>query len=409
MIHLNKKTNKQLGNLTDYYDDCSQELAGKENDKHEPTIYTVTEVTNRIKLILEKNSLLRYIRVSGEVSNINFHSSGNVYFSIKDEESLLDCIMFRTEARLIQFKPEQGMHVIVQGSISVYKPRGAYRLIATSIEPKGLGSLYLEFLKLKERLRAEGLFEAARKKPIPRYPGTIGIVTSPTGSVVRDIRNVISRRYPCVKVIVAPALVQGAGAAETLISALRLLNRIDEVDVIIIARGGGSLEDLWEFNSENLARAIAASKKPVIAAVGHETDFTIADFVADLRAPTPSAAAELAVPTSLELLDRLTSLKQLFVRGTISIIVEKKQQVDDLGSGLLKETANRIEHLRKEVRALSGRLEALNPKEVLRRGFSILSSKGRVITSSKQTDKGAEVDATLAEGRLKLNVKEVIG
>ncbi|MGD8240389.1 MAG: exodeoxyribonuclease VII large subunit, partial [Armatimonadota bacterium] len=267
---------------------------------------TVSEVTRHVKRLLDSSELLQGISVRGEVSNFKRHTSGHVYFSLKDEASQLSCIMFRGPAGHLSFEPEDGMQVIASGNVSVYERGGRYQLYTRFMQPDGLGDLYLAFERLKAKLEAEGLFDPARKRAIARFPRRVAIITSPTGAAVRDITTILARRYPAAAQLVVPAIVQGDDAAPSIVRALGIANDMDDVDTIILGRGGGSIEDLWAFNEEVVARAIYSSARPVISAVGHETDFTIADFVADVRAATPSAAAELAAPDQAELRSRVS-------------------------------------------------------------------------------------------------------
>ena len=264
-------------------------------------VLSVSQITGYLKSLLEGDPHLNPVFISGEISNFTDHyRSGHLYFSLKDEKAVLKAVMFSSSARRLRFRPSDGMKVLCRGRISLYEASGQYQLYVDDMQPDGLGALNLAYEQLKARLEKEGLFDAARKRPIPRYPRRVGVITSPTGAAVRDICQILGRRWPMAEIVFCPVLVQGEGAAPQLVEALARMNRIDGVDTIIIGRGGGSLEDLWAFNEESVARAVADSKIPVISAVGHETDFTICDFVADLRAPTPSAAAELAVPDQME-------------------------------------------------------------------------------------------------------------
>lgn len=273
-------------------------------------VLSVRDVNRYIKLKLEADSGLQDIWLRGEISNFNRHSSGHMYFTLKDESGRLKCIMFASYNQRLPFVPKDGMKVLARGGVSVYERDGAYQFYATAMQPDGVGSLYLAFEQLKRKLEAEGLFSESLKRPIPRYPGAIGVVTSPTGAAVRDILITLQRRYPSVPVLLYPVSVQGTQAAPSIVKAIEEMNRLGEVDVLIVGRGGGSLEELWAFNEEAVARAIRASRIPVISAVGHETDFTIADFVSDLRAATPTAAAELAVPHTGELRQQLHYMEQ---------------------------------------------------------------------------------------------------
>ena len=291
----------------------------------EARIFSVKEITRYIRMKLESDGLLADVWLRGEISNFTHHTSGHMYFTLKDEASRIKCVMFAAHNRRLPFTPRDGTKVIARGSVTVYERDGNYQFYVTQMQPDGIGSLYLAFEQLKRKLEAEGLFDPARKRPLPRFPRTIGVVTSPTGAAIRDILTTLGRRYPQAKVALVPVLVQGEGAAPSIVRAIELLNRLGEADVMIVGRGGGSIEELWAFNEEIVARAIAASRIPVISAVGHETDFTIADFVADLRAPTPTAAAELAVPHVLELKETLEHLKRR-MRGALAAAVESRRQ-----------------------------------------------------------------------------------
>jgi exodeoxyribonuclease VII large subunit len=276
---------------------------------------SIREVNRYIKLKLEGDGNLQDIWIRGEISNFTRHSSGHMYFTLKDESGRLKCIMFASYNQRLPFAPKDGMKVLARGGVSVYERDGAYQFYATAMQPDGIGSLYLAFEQLKKRLENEGLFSEALKRPIPRYPRAVGVITSPTGAAVRDIIITMQRRFPSVPILLHPVSVQGTGAAPSIVKAIETMNRLGEVDVLIVGRGGGSLEELWAFNEEAVARAIRSSRIPVISAVGHETDFTIADFAADLRAATPTAAAELAVPHAGELRQHLGHLQQRLVRS----------------------------------------------------------------------------------------------
>ena len=281
--------------------------------------FTVSELNNYIKSIFENNRTLSSVMVRGEISNFTNHRSGHLYFSLKDADGQIRSVMFRSRAMGLKFMPESGMKVIVHGSVTVYPRDGSYQLYVSSMQPDGVGALYLAYEQLKERLFQEGLFDEIYKKPIPAFPKRIGVITSPTGAAVRDIINVTGRRYPCADIYVYPALVQGDGAENSLIKALDYFDSSCLCDVIILGRGGGSIEDLWAFNSEALARRIFEARVPIISAVGHETDFTICDFVADMRAPTPSAAAEIAVPETHELMHKIDN-----IIGRMSLLIGKR-------------------------------------------------------------------------------------
>ncbi|MEW6724387.1 MAG: exodeoxyribonuclease VII large subunit [Bacillota bacterium] len=386
-------------------------------------ILSVSAVTRYLKGLLEGDPLLGALWVRGELSNFKRHSSGHLYFTLKDETAQLKGIMFRSRADRIPFQPENGLSVLVYGYISVYERDGTYQLYAEGMEPDGRGSLQLAFDQLKAKLQAEGLFDECRKRPIPRLPRGIGIATSPTGAALRDMVKIARRRFPGVNLVIAPAFVQGEGAPASLIKALRDLNTLTDIDCIIVGRGGGSMEELWAFNDEGLARAIAASRLPVVSAVGHETDFTIADFVADLRAPTPSAAAELVVPDWSELRRRVNqarerldySLKQSWERRRrryhelvgrpvlarpLDRIRQLYQTVDGLERRLNQHWTLRAQEASARLGALAGRLEALSPLAVLGRGYTVTKSYpgGRALTSIGQLAVGDWVEVIFRDG-----------
>ncbi len=387
------------------------------------SILTVSHVTTYIKDSLETDELLGDLWVAGEVSNFTKAQSGHLYFSLKDASASLKCVMWRSAAAKRPYLPRDGDAVVLHGRITVYEPRGEYQLQVDLIQPEGVGLLYQAFLELKERLEAEGLFDAARKRPLPRFPRRIGVVTSPAAAVLRDIVNVLSRRYPLAQVVLAPAAVQGVDAPPQIAAALAALNALGNIDVIIVARGGGSLEDLWAFNDEQVARAIVASAAPVISAVGHETDFTIADFVADLRAPTPSAAAELVAPDVRELcqqvtadevrlsdaMDRLLSDlgSQVEERSRLlrrfspdQVIARQRQRVDDLARAAVSGMAHRLLLERERTGALAGRLATLSPFATLGRGYAIVrrAGGGPVVTRVAQVTAGDRLDIHVADG-----------
>ncbi|MBQ8005621.1 MAG: exodeoxyribonuclease VII large subunit, partial [Clostridia bacterium] len=279
-------------------------------DPYKKVIISVSQLNELSRAILEGNELLGDIFVKGEISNFKRYSSGHLYFSLKDENASVAGVMWRSFAADLPFEPKDGLKVIAHGRVTIYEATGRYQMIVDNIQPDGIGSLYYAYEQLKNKLEGEGLFDAGHKKPLPKFPRRVGIITSPTGAAIRDMTRIIGRRFPIAEMLLYPSLVQGSGAALQLISGIEYFNRTKSADVIIIGRGGGSIEDLWEFNNEALARAVFASEIPVISAVGHESDFTICDFVADVRASTPSAAAELAVPEWAELYERLENAKQ---------------------------------------------------------------------------------------------------
>lgn len=391
---------------------------------------SVSELNGYIKGIFECDTRLSKISVRGEISNFVSHRSGHLYFTLKDTESQLKAVMFRSSAMNLKFMPENGMKVIARGSVSVYASGGTYQLYVTSIEPDGIGALYLAYEQLKEKLTLEGLFSPDNKLPIPKHPRTVGVITSPTGAAVRDIINVAGRRYPLAKLYLYPSLVQGDGAVENLVRALDYFESTQLVDVIIIGRGGGSIEDLWAFNSEILARKIFSMSIPVISAVGHETDFTICDFVSDLRAPTPSAAAELAVPDAKEILMRLDSYEERLSliltkyielkRERLNIITERevfknptillKNSKDSLSlsySSLIDAIKTKIKDEGHRLSLLSGKLDALSPLSVLSRGYAIPYKDNSVIKSTDDVKVGDELSLKVSDGRLKVSVIDV--
>lgn len=415
---------------------------------------TVRELTLYVKRMLERDQLLQAVWVRGEISNFKWHTSGHIYFTLKDETTQIKVVMFRSNANRLRFRPDSGMQVIVHGSVTVFERDGVYQLYAVEMEPAGLGALHLEYEQLKRRLAAEGLFDEAHKRPLPRLPRAVGIVTAPTGAAVRDMINVAHRRFPSMRLVVTPALVQGPGAAASLIRGLELTARLPGVEVIIIGRGGGSLEDLWAFNDEGLARAIRACPVPVVSAVGHETDFTIADFAADLRAPTPSAAAELVVPSRSELQGQVDGLRirlaahahRLVERKRLRLkalaerpvlqrpqgrLLQDRQRLDGLvqrlefigGSMLagrrrdvrgLKDRlaymgGNLLGSRRRELQGLTGRLDALSPLAVLARGYAIArTAEGEVVRDAAAVLPGDRLAVKLHKGSLQCLVEEVI-
>jgi exodeoxyribonuclease VII large subunit len=347
---------------------------------------TVSELTYRIKDVLEGEFPDLWVR--GEISNFKRHSSGHWYFTLKDAHAQLPCVCFRLQNRLIRFRPEDGLEVYARGRLSVYEKQGAYRLLVAYMEPVGIGSLQLAFEQLKARLAAEGLFAPERKRPLPLMPRKIGVITSPTGAVIRDILRILKRRNRGIDVLIFPVRVQGEGAAEEIAEAIRIMNQRDDLDVLIVGRGGGSIEDLWAFNEEIVARAIFQSRIPIISAVGHETDFTIADFVADVRAPTPSAAAEMVAARRDELIERFASLELRLVKATRYLLVRRRerlshlqarpgfvrarhlvpqalQRVDELEYRLQIVIAKRLRSAREHMAALSMRLMAQRPSRRL--------------------------------------------
>lgn len=368
-------------------------------------ILSVSELTQNIRRLLEGQ--FPSVWVSGEISNFKFHSSGHMYFSLKDEQAQIACVMFRQENAKLLFEPKEGMAALAFGRVSVYPVRGQYQLYIEQLEPKGVGALQLKFQQLKEKLQKEGLFDALHKVELPFLPARIGVVTSIDGAALRDILHVIDRRFENAHVVIYPVPVQGAGAAGAIAEAVADLNAQKAADVLILARGGGSLEDLWAFNEEVLARAIFASEIPVISAVGHETDFTIADFVADLRAPTPSAAAELVLPVRDELLARVAELKKSAKLAFLNFFKIKAQETDELKKDLAEKFRNFYRINRERILALLGKLEVLGPLAVLRRGFSVTMLGETIVTSVEQLRSGDKVRTRLDKGVFVSQVKEI--
>lgn len=387
-------------------------------------VISVSQLNRYVKSLLEGDANLAAVYIGGEISNFtNHYKSGHLYMSLKDEGAVVKAVMFRAYASKLAFTPENGMKVIVRARVSLYEKDGAFQIYIEEMQPDGVGALQIAFEQLKKKLAAEGLFEASRKKPLPRYPARVGVITSPTGAAVRDIFNVLGRRFPLARVVFTPVLVQGEGAPAQLVAALRRFNESNAADVLIIGRGGGSIEELWAFNDETVARAVAASRIPVISAVGHETDFTICDFVADLRAPTPSAAAELAVPDQHQLAARLTqlygalrqsALHRVEVENTRLASIRGKRclatplfYVEEQGMRLdyfvrRFAAAARVQTSRAEGRlsAAAGKLDALSPLKVLSRGYSIVYKDGEVQHSVEGIRSGDKLSLRLSDGRI---------
>lgn len=390
----------------------------------------VSELNSYIKKLIADEPILGNVMVKGEVSNFKIHSSGNVYLSLKDKDSKVNCIILRRNfAQDMVIK--DGTKIIASGSVRVYERDGAYQLYINSVEVEGMGNLYYQYLQMKERLEKEGLFSPMHKKKIPRFPKVIGVITSPTGAVIRDIINVVSRRYPRVEIKPFPVLVQGERSEESLIRALDFFNRRDDIDTIIIGRGGGSLEELWSFNSEALARKIFDSKIPIISAVGHETDYTICDFVADLRAPTPSSAAELATPDLKDLLasqdilvkrmSRAVSNKIEIERQKVSRSIEKTHTIvqkdmidmsyvrlDRIQERMAASVDRRMVDYKNKLSLIGVSMGNLNPFSVMDRGYSVVESSGGLVQKTTDVELGEDIDILLSDGSLRCQVKEKI-
>ncbi|MGK9369784.1 exodeoxyribonuclease VII large subunit [Melioribacter sp. Ez-97] len=387
-------------------------------------ILTVSEITGQIKNLLEEN--FAEISVVGEISNFKAHVSGHWYFTLKDANAQISCTMWRGVNSYVFFSPEDGMKVIVKGRLTVYPPRGNYQIDVRSMKPAGVGELQAAFEKLKQKLAAEGLFDAEYKKPIPQFPEKIGIVTAIDGAAFKDMQSVAKRRYPVVELVIAPCRVQGPGSAEEIVESIKLLNQRDDIDVIIVGRGGGSLEDLWAFNEEIVARAIFDSRIPVISAVGHEIDFTISDFVADLRAPTPSAAMELATPDINEIFAFIDEFSYNFTDKIFSLIFDyketvesflssygfklpidnirtKEQYLDNLYYRFQNNFDNIIQYSRNRLELLKVKLEKFDTNRILERGFTLVKQNDRVITRLKNLDKKEKFNLIFYDGETIIN------
>lgn len=393
-------------------------------------IYAVSEVNQYMKNLIEDQPTLNHILIRGELSNYKVYASGHHYFTLKDEGGVLRCVMFKGSAMKLRFRPNNGMKVIASGRISVYPRDGAYQLYCTSLSADGIGDLYVAFEQLKEKLYREGLFDPAHKKPLPRFPNRIAIVTSGSGAAVHDMIRILRRRYPLAKVLLLPVRVQGAEAPAEIVGAIRYANRWQLSDVLITGRGGGSLEDLWAFNDERVARAIYDSEIPVISAVGHEPDVTIADFVADRRASTPSNAAEIAVPDMTELLRGLENSSNRLVQAElnlleknnrrlqnltdkralndpIAIFQDRRQQLDYLQEKMAAAARMQLEQYHRRFGQLAAKLDALSPLQVLGRGYALAQSEdGSVLRSAKQVGTGAQIRVRLHEGVLHCTVND---
>lgn len=350
---------------------------------------------------------LAKISIRGEIANFKRQASGHLYFSIKDANSQLKAIMFASNASRLDFRPSDGMRVIIECSISVYEKGGVYQAYVSSMQPDGIGALYLAYEKLKEQLQKEGLFAAAHKKPLPNIPRSIGVITSSTGAAVRDIINITGRRWPQAELYLYPSRVQGEGAEDDLLKGLAWFESRQKVDVIIIGRGGGSAEDLWVFNSERLARAIYAANTPVISAVGHETDFTICDLVADRRAPTPSAAAELVVPDRAEMQRRVEACQKLIGQKISSLLQKRKREHAEQVRVLHKDMGRFLEAKRYALHLAAGKLQALNPLAVLARGYSIAEKRGKAVSCASELKEGDELLLRFQKGKAQTIVQRV--
>ncbi len=393
---------------------------------------SVVQLNRYVAGLLERDAILNPVLVKGEISGFKSYASGHLYFSLKDEEASVSCVMFKGQTTRLRFKPTDGLKVIVTAKASVYDRDGKFQLYVSDMTADGLGDLYLAFEQLKKKLETEGLFDPERKKPLPLLPRTIGVVTSPSGAVIRDIIQVLTRRFPNFHLQLMPVQVQGEGAAASIAAAIERFNRLGQADVLIVGRGGGSMEDLWAFNEEIVARAVFASKIPVISAVGHETDFTICDFVADRRASTPSVAAELAVPVRREQELMLMQMRSRLAQALGSRLSRQRLHLDNLRQNrafrqpleivdrrrmdgdralrLLRQTMqSRVAQAERQFSILAGKLDSLSPLKVLSRGYGMitLAANDRVLLSTAMVKAGDQIDVWLSDGVLNCDVRQV--
>lgn len=391
-------------------------------------VYTVSQLNSYIKGIIDDDFVLNNIHIEAEISNFKAHSSGHLYFTIKDEYSAMNVVMFKASAQKLKFVPENGLKVSIYGYISVYEKTGQYQLYAEIMEPSGIGSLYLAYERLKERLERVGLFDKKHKKEIPPFPKCIAVITSPTGAAIRDIIRISKRRNPNIRLVVVPALVQGSMAGDDIVRAIKAVNSWGKADVIILGRGGGSIEDLWAFNEEKVARAVFESDIPIISAVGHETDFTITDFIADLRASTPSAAAELAVPEIKNMNEKLvminnkldnafdkklTDFKNRYYLAVTSAgfkrfpqkIYENQIYVEKLSKSLDKAISFKKDSFKNRFFRANDKLEAVSPVNILKKGYSLVyDEKNQVIKSNSAVKNGDKIKIVMNEGQIQAQV-----
>ena len=402
--------------------------SAKDSNLLSKRIFSVSEITRHIKEILGEDKKLKDFYLRGEISAPKQYGP-NTYFTLKDEKSQIRCILFKRNRKDIKFNLEHGMKVIIRGSVDVYEPKGEYSLIVEEIQPDGIGALNLAFIQLKNKLEKQGLFLAEHKKQLPRFPKTIGLITSLSGAVMHDVLNVLKRRYPLVNVLIVPTIVQGKEASNSIVNAVELINQ-EDVDVIILARGGGSLEDLWCFNEESVAMAIYQSKIPVISAIGHETDFTIADFVADYRAPTPSVAAEKAVPDIAELKNSINNFNERILNVINYIIKKNKSYLDEISNRpifkkpleaihsyyqkidsfeymLQTKISQNIGLKRKILEILDSKIKVLNPMAILERGYSIVMKEDMVIKNSEEVGIDNNINILFYKGEIEAKVKRI--
>ena len=392
-----------------------------------PAVYSVSQLNSYVKGVLDKDENLAHIFVTGEISNFKDHYSGHLYMTIKDEAASIKAVMFAGNASKLRFRPENGMKILAFGTVSLFPRDGSFQLYINDMQPDGVGALNIAFEQLKKKLEAEGLFSNVYKKPLPGFPMRIGVVTSSTGAAVQDVFNVLKRRFPVAQVVLRPCQVQGEGAAKDIAKAIYEFNEQKAADVLIVGRGGGSIEDLWAFNEEIVARAVFASEIPVISAVGHETDYTICDFVADLRAPTPSAAAECAVPDIYELKASLVSMKQhlftltrnlvnierskvssiektLVLRDPVTNINDQRKELVYLSEKLSNLTNSALDCNKSKISALAGKLDVLSPLGVISRGYALIEKDNKPITTAKDLKKDDIISIKLSDGQVKANI-----
>lgn len=392
---------------------------------------SVTQINTYIKACFDDNKLLRDVHISGEISNfLHYSRSGHFYFTLKDEKSQLKCVMFASNSSKLRFEPENGMHVICNGNISSYERDGIYQLYVNDIQPEGIGSLMMAYEQLKNKLEEEGLFSDLRKRSIPKYPSKIGVVTSNMGAAIQDITKILNRRFPIAQVYLYPALVQGEGSVEDIVKGIEKLNSLGDIDTIIVGRGGGSIEDLWSFNDEKVARAVANSAVPIISAVGHETDFTICDFVSDLRAATPSAAAELVVPDKYNQMVYLSSISQKLLSLVKSKLTGERMLLDSLMNkdifqnriGIVENQRQKVAHLQTKISSLhkafvlkkqneleliSKLINSINPLALLNRGYSVAYNGKTLVKSKNDVSIGDKIDVKLGDGKLYCKVERI--
>ena len=396
------------------------------------SVLTISQLNMYVKSLLDGDSSLNRVFVSGEISNFtNHYRSGHLYLSLKDEKCVIKAVMFSSYASRLRFEPKDGMKVLVRGRVSLYEQSGQYQLYIEDMQPDGLGALNLAYEQLKEKLAAEGLFDTNKKQPLPEFPNKVGVITSPTGAVIHDIQQIMARRYPLAELVLCPVKVQGEGAAKQVVQAIELFNRKKAVDVLIVGRGGGSMEDLWAFNEEMVARAIFDSKIPIISAVGHETDFTIADFIADMRAPTPSAAAEIAVPEnegmSLAVMNNYRRLNYLMdsilssskntlqtlstkhcFTGFADNIYDNELYVSQLQNRLLNKMQSKIELASQNLKHRIDNLENISPLKILQKGYSLTyDDSQKLIRSAKNINVGDKINVVFNDGNITATVEEV--